>query len=86
LDYRSRLTQLYPEVLGNESEGTDSEYGIQQKWGWFSFVHWLCEGDITRVDIVTKYPISKTLLWACYKSDMADLEKQAIQKSFNKNR
>jgi hypothetical protein len=75
---------LYPEVLGGESEGTSDEYGISNKWGWFSFVHWICDGDITRVDTVTEYPIHKTLLWGCYKTDMAELEKKAIQKAYNR--
>ena len=45
------------------------------------FIHLLTGGDVTKFDQVSKLPIHTNLMWAAYKSDLGDLERNIIKKA-----
>jgi hypothetical protein len=80
LQFRNRLVDLYPEIFKGGG-GSPDEQGFSKKWGWFTFVNLLCGGDVTKFDAVSKLPIHTAFVWGAYKSDMAEMERQIINKS-----
>jgi hypothetical protein len=80
LEFRKRFNQLYPEIFG-ESEGKTDEHQFNKKWGWMGFIHLLTDGDVTKFDAVSKLPMHTNAMWAAYKSDLATLERQIINKA-----
>jgi hypothetical protein len=45
------------------------------------FIHLLTDGDVTKFDAVSKLPMHTNTMWAAYKSDLATLERQIINKA-----
>ena len=45
------------------------------------FIHLLTDGDVTKFDSVSRISIHTNAMWAAYKSDLATLERQIINKA-----
>ena len=80
LRFRERLNQLYPEVFEPNAETTQHQHDFGVKWGWFGVIVELSEGDIRRVDEVSRVPIHQALIWLAYKADQAKLQNKLINK------
>jgi hypothetical protein len=79
LAFRNRLVNLYPEIFGQKDAGSD-ENQFSKKWGWMGFIHLLAGGDVTKFGQVSELSIHTAFVWGAYKSDLAELERQIINK------
>ena len=65
------LIELYPELYDEESNGNVTQYQINfgKKWGNYSAVIELANGNINEIDLVVKQPLEKCLLLLAFKAD-----------------
>ena len=77
LQFNQRLVELYPEIYNDGSEES-SEFG--RKWGGYQEIYTLSQGDITRFDQITKYPLHKCLLYLAFECDRIDHQNKQINK------
>jgi hypothetical protein len=65
------LIELYPELYDEDGGGNVTQYQINfgKKWGNYSAVVELANGDITKFDEVVTQPLEKCLLLLAYKAD-----------------
>ena len=83
LSFRDRLINDYDELFGKQ--GGDSFTAVSQfgaKWGWYSSVHSLAQGDITRFENITKLNIHTALYALSYMKEKSDLEAKQIKNKF----
>ena len=69
------LTEFYPELY-EQGAGVASQHQVNfsKKWGNYSSIVELANGDIDRIDMVTKQPLEKCLLLLSYKADKGYVE------------
>ena len=74
--YVNGLIELYPELYDAEQGGTSSEHQSRfaKKWGSYSTIVELANGEIERIDAIIQQPLEKTLLLLAYKADKNFLE------------
>jgi hypothetical protein len=82
--YKGEINEAFrempsPEIFGQKDAGSD-ENQFSKKWGWMGFVHLLAGGDVTKFGQVSELSIHTAFLWGAYKSDLAELERQIINK------
>jgi len=69
------LTEFYPELY-EQGAGVASQHQVNfgKKWGNYASIVELANGDIDRIDMVTKQPLEKCLLLLSYKADRGYIE------------
>ena len=79
------LTEFYPELY-EQGEGVTSQHQVNfgKKWGNYSSIVELANGDIDRIDMVTKQPLEKCLLLLSYKADKVFLENLMHEEALKK--
>ena len=84
IQFRDRLIQNYAGLFGGASEGQlDAQSSFSKKWGWYqSLFSGLAQGDITRVEDITKLNVHSCLYSLEYMKDKAELEAKQIKKNF----
>ena len=64
-DYRKRVAAQFSQLFQGGG-GTP----VGKKWGWYSTIHSLAQGDILKVDEVTKVELSAALSYLSYEQDV----------------
>jgi hypothetical protein len=79
------IIERYPELY--EGNGVASEYQINfgKKWGSYTAVVDLANGDIRFIDEVVKEPLEKCLLLLAFKADKNHLEDLVHKEAMKKN-
>jgi hypothetical protein len=72
-DYKKGIHESFAQVFGGSSEGKPIEAEFSEKWSWYHFVSTLAQEDITKIDKVTKLPITQTLTHTAYLQDKSNL-------------
>lgn len=68
------LTERYPELYDGDGVSSQHQVNFGKKWSAYSTLIELASGDITKIDLVTKEPLEKCLLYLAYKADRNQLE------------
>ena len=68
------LAERYPELYDADGVSSQHQVNFGKKWSTYSTLIELSGGDITKIDIVTKEPLEKCLLYLAFKSDKNHLE------------
>jgi len=68
------LVERYPELYDGDGTSSQHQVNFGKKWSAYSTLIELASGDITKIDLVTKEPLEKCLLYLSYKADRNYLE------------
>lgn len=83
LHFRERLIEKYDKLFGNESGS--AEYSDQaqfgKRWGWYSSIYALAQGNVRRFDEVSKLPITQSLTWLTFEKEKTEIEMKLINKN-----
>ena len=80
MGFRDRIIEQYPELFGNKQGGGDYSETAQfgQRWGWYSSIYGLAQGDIRRFDEVTKLNLHQCLTFLKFESEKQNIEAKLI--------
>tara|TARA_R110000796_G_scaffold251820_1_gene384117 strand:- start:1051 stop:1278 length:228 start_codon:yes stop_codon:yes gene_type:complete len=74
---------LYPELFGGgDKEGTDERSGFSRKWGSYSELYTLAQGDITRFKEVARLSLHQCLMYLSFEKEKIELEGRMIKNKF----
>jgi len=82
LDFRNGVIDSY---AGNLKEGSgEFDYSIGanfgRKWGWYTSIYALAQGDVTKFESITRISIHQALMYLEFEKEKIDLEKKMIKK------
>jgi len=81
----NRLVQFYPEIFEGGGASTQHQVNFGKKWGAYSSIYELAEGNIIKFGEILTMPLEQCLLYLCYKADKSLLEgilhKEALKKN-----
>ena len=82
LQFRQRITELYPELFGDgqAADGFDRQAQFGKKWGWYSSYYGLAQGDVRRFDEVSKLRLTTCLTFLTFEKEKNEIEIQQIRK------
>ena len=88
LSFRDKVTELYSGLFGEKDTQGGADTSIQanfgRKWGWYQSIHTLAQGDVRRIDEVTKTSLHKCLMMLEFEKDKNKVENHLIRKSMKK--
>ena len=86
MDFRERTTDYFAAVFGKSTEGSGIENGkdtaenqFAAKWGWFSIMHRLCNGNIINLNKITDLLLYECLTWLSYEADLNEIQNVKLQ-------
>lgn len=75
-DYRKSVNKRYPELFDSAGSSSGKEVGFNKKWGWYTSLYALTDGNILQLDEVVEMNINKVLTWLAYKSDLVKVQQK----------
>ena len=77
MDFRERTHSDFGIVFGDSTAGDESEEVIvqdtfQSNWSWFGMMHRLTNGDITKLEVITKTSLFECLTWLTYETELQE--------------
>jgi hypothetical protein len=82
LDFRSRIIEKYDGLFGTEQADEFSETAqFGKRWGWYSSIYALSQGDVRRFDEITQLPINQCLTFLSFEKQKNELEIKMINKN-----
>ena len=78
MDFRKRIIKDYSIIFdGNNTEDTEPVEAetFASKWGYFGMMYQLCNGDISKLEKITKLNVMEAFTWLCYETDLNSLKK-----------
>lgn len=82
LQFRQRIIEKYDELFGEQQ--TDADYSATaqfgRRWGWYSSIYAIAQGDVTRFDTVTELPINQCLTYLTFEKQKNKIESDLIKK------
>jgi hypothetical protein len=85
IEFTNKLIKFYPEVFDGAGSTTQHQANFGKKWGTYSAIVELAEGDILRFDKVVEEPLEKCLLYLSYKTDKNQLETILHKEALKRN-
>jgi len=85
LEFRDRLIENYDELFGNWGGGTELNLSanFSRKWGWYQSVYaLLANGDITRLEDITKLEVHKCFTMLSFVKEKNEIEAKQIKSKF----
>ena len=83
MEFNKRIVELYPELFGEGGQGgTDERSGFARKWGSYSELYALAQGDVTRFTKVTKLSLHQCLMYLAFEKEKIELEGRMIKNKF----
>ena len=83
LSFRERINEEYPDLFGGES--ADSEFDEQaqfgKRWGWYSSIYALAQGDVRRFDQISRLPLRQCLTYLTFEKQKSDIELKMIKRA-----
>jgi hypothetical protein len=82
LHFRQRLVEKYDKLFGGESGAAEYSEQAQfgKRWGWYSSIYALAQGNVRRFDEVSKLPITQSLTWLTFEKEKTEIEMKLINK------
>ena len=83
MEFRTRLIESYDELFGGGGNGgLDSVSQFSTKWGWYQSLYGLAQGDITRIENITKLKMHECFMMLSFMKDKNEIEAKQIKKKF----
>ena len=83
MEFRNRLIENYDEIFGsggNNQPSLDRLSVFNRKWGWYqSLFTGLAQGDIRRIEDITKLNLHSCLYALAYIKDKSEVEAAAMK-------
>ena len=85
VEFRDRLVENYSELFGNGG-GTElnAQANFSRKWGWYQSIYTLANGDITRLENITKLEVHKCFMMLSFVKEKNEIESQQIKSKFKR--
>jgi hypothetical protein len=67
------LLTTYAIIFDGSASGNEDAIASEshsEKWGWFGVMHRLTNGDISKLDAITRLPLLECLTWLSYETDL----------------
>ena len=81
LQFNERIAEIYAELFGKtDKEGTDERSNFARKWGSYSELYALAQGDITRFKTVARLPLHQCLMYLAFEKEKAEFESRIIKR------
>jgi len=70
-------------LFGGESadDGFNDEAQFGKRWGWYSSIYALAQGDVRRFDSISKLPLRQCLTYLTFEKQKSDLEMKLIKRA-----
>jgi hypothetical protein len=76
LRFNERIADTYPELY-RDSDSGDEEFG--QKWGFYTDVYQLAQGDIGKFREVNTYNVHQCLTHLAFETDKAEADRKRMK-------
>lgn len=81
--FRDRVVRIYDTLFGHSGEGGYSATtNFSRKWGWYSSLYSLSQGDVTRVENITKLNVHNCLTMLSFEKEKNEIEAKQIKSKF----
>jgi hypothetical protein len=74
VEFINGLGEKYPELFDGDGFDSKHQAAFAKKWGSYSTIYQLADGDILKYDKIVEEPLAKCLLYLAYISDKNKLE------------
>ena len=83
LQFKKRITETYTELFENSGPGGDSTRfeGFAKKWNWYQSIYTLSQGNIRKLNEVTKINVHTCLTMLAFEKDKMELENELMKKA-----
>jgi hypothetical protein len=81
LEFRKRIVEDFAIIFDGTSEedtGTSEGQDFADKWGYFGIMYRLCNGDISKLEQITKLNLMECFTWLSYETDLESTKKVNI--------
>ena len=85
LEFRTGLIGNYDELFGGgggDDRSLDAISQFSSKWGWYQSIFGLAQGDVTRLENITKLGMHECFTMLSFMKDKNELEAKQIKKKF----
>ena len=84
LQFRNRVIEAYDTLFQQSAGGGDysAESNFSSKWGWYQSIYGLANGDITRLEDITKLNVHQCFTMLSFMKEKAELEAKQIKSKF----
>jgi hypothetical protein len=83
VEFRTGLVANYDELFGQSGDRSlDSVSQFSRKWGWYQSIYGLSQGDITRIESITKLGVHECFMMLSFMKDKNEIEAKQIKKNF----
>ena len=83
LSFRQRITSLYADLFGEggeESNEYSAESIFAKRWGWYATFYSLAQGDVRRLDEVSRLPVHQCLTFLSFEKSKQQTENTILKK------
>jgi len=84
LQFRTGIVEAYDSLFqqssGDKDYSRSANFGA--KWGWYSSIYGLADGNIRRLEDITKLNVHQCFTMLSFKKEKAELEAQQIKNKF----
>ena len=74
-----KYTDLFGEQSGDSDYSASAQFG--KRWGWYSSIYALAQGDIIQFDRITELPINQCLTYLTFEKQKNQIESDLIKKN-----
>ena len=83
VEFRDRIIANYDEIFGGGAEsGLDAVSNFGNKWGWYSSLYALAQGDIRRLEHITELGMHECFMMLSFMKEKNETEAKKINKNF----
>ena len=83
MEFRNRIVTDYDEIFGGgKGVGLDAVSNFGTKWGWYSSLYALAQGDIRRFEHITQLEMHKCFMMLSFLQEKSEIENKKIKKNF----
>jgi len=83
VEFRDRIVADYDEIFGGGTEsGLDAVSNFGTKWGWYSSLYALAQGDIRRFEHITELGMHECFMMLSFIKDKNETEAKKIKNDF----
>jgi len=85
VEFRQRLVENYTEIFGSGTGNElNSRSNFNRKWGWYQSIYTLAQGNIERIENITKLGAHECFLMLSFIQEKTEIEAKDIKKKFKR--
>tara|TARA_R110000850_G_scaffold161766_1_gene286335 strand:- start:396 stop:650 length:255 start_codon:yes stop_codon:yes gene_type:complete len=84
VEFRIGIVANYDELFGQGgSASLDAVSQFSTKWGWYQSLYGLANGDVERIESITKLGFHQCFMMLAFMKDKSEVEAKQMKKKFN---